>query len=260
MTLMGRPRKRPGSNQQRSERPDSRNLPHLPIRHAHETRMAMTHIHKATRLTQPALTIQRVRAVLEQESQAWTLLRGLQWGYGRVPLCPRCSRPCWADDRRDARKRWECQGCPRNPRNRNTTKFSDAVNTPFDRTRVSLALALLLFACGPPALAIIKKAKVPAAKIPTRTMLSADAWKDKSLFRSLMQRARQLRSQQFDLSQMVRRMADQATQNDEKRVREIKKQYNQKIDALEKEITALRQNMQQELRALRRYKPIGLAS
>ncbi len=220
----------------------------------------MTRTHKAVRAKAQRLTIRQVQAALRQEAQAWALLRGVRWGYGRVPLCPRCSRPTWADDSRDARKRWECQACPRNPWNHTTTKFSDAVDTPFDRTRASLALALLLFAYGPSVFAIIKQAKVPAARIPTRAILSADAWKDTALFHQLIQQARQLHSQQFDLSGWLRKMEAQAMQEDKERAREIKKRYDQKINTLEREIAHLRQNLQNELRALRRYKPIGLVA
>lgn len=49
-------------------------------------------------------------------------------------------------------------------------------------------------------------------------------------------------------------------QEDKERAREIKKRYDQKINTLEREIAHLRQNLQNELRALRRYKPIGLVA
>lgn len=220
----------------------------------------MTRTHTAIVAKAQGLTIQRVRSVLRQEAQAWAMLRGLQWGYGRGPLCPRCGRACWADDTRDGRKRWECQACPKNPRNRNTTKFTDAVNTPFHATRESLALALLLFAYGLPALPIIKMAKVPAAQIPTQTTLSPHGWKDKSLFRRLRWEATRLRSQQFDLCRMVRDMKGRVGQEDEEKACKIRQHYDQKIDALKTEISELSKKKQEELRALRRYRPIGLVA
>lgn len=219
----------------------------------------MTRTHKAVRAKAQRLTIRQVQATLQQEAQAWALLRGLRWGYGRVPLCPRCSRPTWADDSRDARKRWECQACPSNPWNRTTTKFSDAVGTPFDCTRASLALALLLFAYGSVAWAVIKAARVPAAQIPTKAILDGHRWKEKHLVRRLRGVALRLRLEHFDLSRMVRKMEAQAAQADQEKAREVKKRYDQKINKLKGEITDLTKKMQEEIRRLHRYRPISSA-
>lgn len=220
----------------------------------------MTRTHKAVPAKAQRLTVRQVQAALRQEAQAWALLRGLRWGHGRIPLCPRCSQPCWADDSRNSRKRWECQSCPRNPRNLYTTKFSDAVDTPFDRTHQSLALTLLLFAYGGAAWTAIKEARIPVPRIPTQGTLLARTWRDNTLFRRLRREAMRLRSQQFDLSQRVRHLEIQAARDDERRRREIKKRYDQRINILEQEITDLAKKMQEEIRSLRRYRPIGSAA
>lgn len=220
----------------------------------------MTRTHKAVLAKAQRLTVQQVQAALRQEAQAWALLRGLRWGHGRVPLCPRCSQACWADDSREGRKRWECQACPSNPWNRKTTKFSDAVDTPFDCTRASLALTLLLFAYGSVAWAVIKTARVPAVQIPTKAILDGHRWKEKRLVRRLRGMALRLRLEQFDLSRMVRKMEAQAAQEDQEKAREIKKRYDQKINKLKEEITDLTKKMQEDIRRLHRYRPISSAA
>jgi len=106
----------------------------------------------------------------------------------------------------------------------------------------------------------IKEARIPAPLIPTQDTILARTWKHNTLFRRLRREAMRLRSQQFDLSRRVRHLEVQAAQDDERRRREIKKRYDHKINTLEQEIARLRQNLQNELRALRRYKPIGLVA
>lgn len=201
------------------------------------------------------LSVKTVHAVLEQEAIAWSIARSIRWGYGKRPSCPRCGRVSWADDSRLDRKRWECQNCPSNVPHRRTTKFSDAVGTPFDRTAQSLALAFLCFAFGPTALSIIRRAGISPQVIPNEATLSEDHWHAKALFQAIKQVAMRIHSHGYDLAAWIDDLEGQQAQDDAKTAQAIQRKYLDQISALAQQAETLRMKMREELRSLRRYTP-----